>query len=84
MPPPLEKPSVAKPAAPAGADGAMPKLKPAIRKPIIKTSKEKTEGEMPRLTRAVHWQSRGGDDAYTSVHVNKEHKEVCVSGILKF
>ncbi|XP_046359427.2 wings apart-like protein homolog [Haliotis rufescens] len=28
----------------------------------------------PKLTRAVHWPSRAGDEAYTSIRVNKEHR----------
>lgn len=56
-----------------------PKLTPA---PPSKTAKKPTssrEGspaEMPHLVRAVHWGNRDGDDAYTSVHVHKEHKEL--------
>lgn len=52
-----------------------PKLKPAVRKGVG----SKQPQEMPRLTRAVHWQRNEDDDAYTSLHVNKEHKDV--SGI---
>ncbi|XP_056017788.1 wings apart-like protein homolog isoform X2 [Ostrea edulis] len=32
--------------------------------------------EPPKLTRAVHWPDRDGDEAYTSVHINKEHKQL--------
>lgn len=38
--------------------------------------KEKPPEEPPKLTRAVHWPDREGDEAYTSVHINKEHKQV--------
>jgi hypothetical protein len=40
------------------------------------SSRENSPAEMPHLVRAVHWPNRDGDDAYTSVHVHKEHKEV--------
>ncbi|XP_069124106.1 wings apart-like protein homolog isoform X2 [Argopecten irradians] len=32
--------------------------------------------EPPKLSRAVHWPDKLGDEAYTSVHVSKEHKEL--------
>lgn len=38
--------------------------------------KEKPPEEPPKLTRAVHWPDREGDEAYTSVHINKEHKQL--------
>ena len=50
-----------------------PKLKPAVRRGGIK---QPGQQEMPKLTRAVHWQRNDDDDAYTSLHVNKEHKDV--------
>ena len=40
------------------------------------SSRENSPAEMPHLVRAVHWPNRDGDDAYTSVHVHKEHKEL--------
>lgn len=58
----------------ASVEGQPPKLKPAIKKSSDKN--KEVPNEMPRLTRAVHWQGRHGDDAFTSVHVPKEHKEL--------
>lgn len=51
-----------------------PKLKPMVRRPASQGRAGQTE--MPKLTRAVHWQQHQDDDAYTSVHVSKEHKDV--------
>ena len=50
-----------------------PKLKPMARKQLMR--EKEAAPEMPRLTRAVHWQKRA-DEAFTSLHVTKEHKEV--------
>ncbi|WAQ95349.1 LOW QUALITY PROTEIN: WAPL-like protein [Mya arenaria] len=50
-----------------------PKLKPAMKK--ASSMPARAQPEMPRLTRAVHWQRHEDDDAYTSVHVSKEHKD---------
>ena len=50
-----------------------PKLKPMARKKLMR--EKEVAPEMPRLTRAVHWQKRA-DEAFTSLHVTKEHKEV--------
>ncbi|XP_053392626.1 wings apart-like protein homolog isoform X2 [Mercenaria mercenaria] len=51
-----------------------PRLKPMMRRPAVAVKPGQTE--MPRLTRAVHWQRHQDDDAYTSVHVSKEHKDL--------
>ncbi|XP_052771917.1 wings apart-like protein homolog [Mya arenaria] len=51
-----------------------PKLKPAMKK--ASSMPARAQPEMPRLTRAVHWQRHEDDDAYTSVHVSKEHKDL--------
>ena len=53
-----------------------PKLKPMMRRPASGSTGKPGQNEMPRLTRAVHWQRHQDDDAYTSVHVSKEHKDV--------
>ena len=52
---------------------APPKLQP-----VAKKQKEQNEvpTEMPRLMRAIHWEGKNGSEAYTSLHVKKEHKEV--------
>ncbi|KAH3861515.1 wings apart-like protein homolog [Dreissena polymorpha] len=52
-----------------------PKLKPAVKKAVSLPARV-SQPEMPRLTRAVHWQKHDDDDAYTSVHVSKEHKDL--------
>ncbi|KAL4240551.1 hypothetical protein ACF0H5_001343 [Mactra antiquata] len=52
-----------------------PKLKPVARRQTQPAPKPGSK-EMPRLTRAVHWLGYQGDDAYTSVHVSKEHKDL--------
>ena len=61
-------------APPPPAPEEPPKLKPMARKRLVREEKE-VPVEMPRLTRAVHWQKRA-DEAFTSLHVTKEHKEV--------
>ena len=48
---------------------------PAVKKAVSLPARV-SQPEMPRLTRAVHWQKHDDDDAYTSVHVSKEHKDV--------
>lgn len=56
-----------------------PTLTPAVAGSIAKKatgSRESSPAEMPHLVRAVHWPNKDGDDAYTSVHVHKEHKEL--------
>lgn len=50
-----------------------PKLKP-VKKTIPKF--EDVPKRPPKLTRAVHWPTKVGDEAYTSVHVAKDQKEV--------
>ena len=61
-----------------------PKLKPAVKKAASMPARTKPpQPEMPQLTRAVHWQKHEDDDAYTSVHVSKEHKDVRASDLLR-
>ena len=82
-PPPPSLPRPPAPPAPTGKGAPVlapplegpPKLKPMMKKKPSKEDKD-VPAEMPRLTRAVHWQARA-DEAFTSLHVNKEHKEVC-------
>ncbi|KAL5018598.1 hypothetical protein ScPMuIL_004320 [Solemya velum] len=50
-----------------------PKLKP-VKKTIPKF--EDVPKRPPKLTRAVHWPTKVGDEAYTSVHVAKDQKEL--------
>lgn len=49
----------------------------------------KDSGKGPKLKREVHWPTRQYDEAYTSLKVNKTHKEVfffvcCVFDLLLF
>ncbi|XP_033732446.1 wings apart-like protein homolog isoform X2 [Pecten maximus] len=48
----------------------IPKMAPKLEEPGERPN------EPPKLSRAVHWPDRLGDEAYTSVHVSKEHKEL--------
>ncbi|OWF55247.1 wings apart-like protein homolog isoform X2 [Mizuhopecten yessoensis] len=48
----------------------IPKMAPKFEEPGERPN------EPPKLSRAVHWPDRLGDEAYTSVHVSKEHKEL--------
>lgn len=38
----------------------------------------KDSSKGPRLSREVHWPEKTFDEAYTSLRVNKKHKEVCI------
>ncbi|KAJ8318117.1 hypothetical protein KUTeg_003208 [Tegillarca granosa] len=50
-----------------------PKLQP-ITKQVPQFEEDDKQAEPPRLVRAMHWPKQ--DDAYTSVHVTKQHKEL--------
>ncbi|KAL3877828.1 hypothetical protein ACJMK2_035472 [Sinanodonta woodiana] len=57
------------------SDKGPPKLKPIWKTKPIEDDKDIPE-DPPTLTRAVHWPGKDGDEAFTSVHVSKEHKEL--------
>lgn len=54
-------------------------VKPAAqtKKPVTSDTRTKENvADAPKLTRKVHWPNRQHEEAYTSVRVNKEHKEL--------
>ncbi|XP_062611782.1 wings apart-like protein homolog isoform X1 [Saccostrea cucullata] len=59
-----------------GTQGGPPKLTRYSTWPQSGPEVKKPNEEPPKLTRAVHWPDREGDEAYTSVHINKEHKQL--------
>lgn len=73
-PPPAPTSNGAPMLAPIKVPEEPPKLKPVMKKKPSREGKD-VPAEMPRLTRAVHWQARA-DEAFTSLHVTKEHKEL--------
>ncbi|KAK3588920.1 hypothetical protein CHS0354_023680 [Potamilus streckersoni] len=70
-----DKPPDQPPQASVSSDKGPPKLKPIWKKKPIEDEKDIPE-DPPTLTRAVHWPGKDGDEAFTSVHVSKEHKEL--------
>lgn len=61
---------------PFQADGA-PKSTAQTRKQASRDSSgSESVDSAPKLTRKVHWPSQQHEEAYTSVRVNKQHKEV--------
>ncbi|KAK3101252.1 hypothetical protein FSP39_002172 [Pinctada imbricata] len=60
----------------AVAESGPPKLVPEMTTASKVTKPPAPIMEPPKLTRAVHWPDKLGDEAFTSVHVTKEHKQL--------